>query len=63
MITLSTAFIIWGIISYIRIKKICNQKNEEFNPFEGSFVDFLGIAIGTAMSIIVIFVLSACFLP
>jgi hypothetical protein len=63
MITLSIACIVWGIISYIRTKKICDQKNEEFNPFEGSFVDYLGIVIGTAMSVIAILVLAVRFLP
>lgn len=63
MITLSILSIVWGIISYIRIKKICDQKNEEFNPFEGSFFDYIGIFAGLITSIIVIFVLSTRFLP
>jgi hypothetical protein len=63
MITLSILSIIWGIVSYIRIKKICDQKNEEFNPFAGSFFDYFGIVIGAATSVITILTLAIRFLP
>jgi hypothetical protein len=63
MITIFTLFIIWGFISYLRIKRICNQKEEEFNPFEGSFIDYLGFLTGAAISIISIVTFSVRYLP
>ncbi len=63
MITIGIAFIIWGIISYIRTKKICDQKNVGFDPFEGSFFDYFGIVIGAAISVITILTLAIRFLP
>jgi hypothetical protein len=63
MITIFILFTIWGIISYLRIKKICKQKGEEFNPFEGSFIDYLGLLIGSAIFIISIVTFSVRYLP
>jgi hypothetical protein len=52
MITLSILCIIWGIYSYFKIKKICDQKNIEFNPLEveNPFY-FIGIVIGLSVII------------
>jgi hypothetical protein len=63
MITLSVLCIIWGIVSYFRIKKLCNQMNVEFNSFEGSFLDCVGFIIGLSTLILSIVTLSTHYLP
>lgn len=63
MITLSILCMIWGIISYFRIRKVCKQTGKEFTPFEGSFVDYLGFVVGFATFILSIVILSNHYLP
>ena len=63
MITLSILCIVWGIVSYFRIKKICKQTGVEFNPFEGSFVDCLGFYMGLVILISTIIILTIRYLP
>ena len=63
MITLSILCIIWGIISYFRIKKICDQKEEEFNIFYGSFFNYMGFLVGFAVLILTSVILIAFYLP
>jgi hypothetical protein len=63
MITLSILCIILGIISYFKIKKACKQKEIEFDPFEGSFINYLGFVLGLAMFIIDIIAFSIYYLP
>ena len=68
MITLSIIGIIWGIISYFKIKKECDQKDIEFNPLEVdnvlyNVVYFLGFVIG--LGVLVTLALYVCikYLP
>ena len=63
MITLGIIFIVWGIISYFRIKKVCKQTGKEFTPFEGSFLDYLGFLAGLAMLVVNILILAVRYLP
>ena len=63
MITLSALCIIWGIISYCRIRKICKQSNKEFNPFYGNFIDFMGFLVGFIMLILNSVILITFYLP
>jgi hypothetical protein len=63
MITLSILCIVLGIISCFKIKKACNQKEIDFDPFEGSFVNYLGFVLGLAMFVMNIIALSVHYLP
>jgi len=63
MITLSVLCMIWGIISYFRIKKVCKQTGKEFTPFESSFVDYFGFLVGFAMLVINVIILITRYLP
>lgn len=63
MITLSVLCIIWGIISYIRIKKANKELNKEFNPFYGNFIDFMGFLVGFIMLILTSVILITFYLP
>jgi hypothetical protein len=60
MLTLTALMTIWGIISYFRIKKVSNGS---FNPFNGGYIDFMGIILGGTMSLILIANLMIKFLP
>lgn len=57
MITLGLLVIIWGIISFLRVNKKCKAEGVFFNPFNGSFLDYIGIVIGT-----VVFIIDALFI-
>ena len=64
MITFNIICIIWGIFSFFKIKKICDQKNIEFNPFEfkNPFY-FIGIVIGLSVIITSIIFICIKYLP
>ena len=53
--------IIWGIVSYIRIKK--KSLGSEFNPFNGTFFDYLGFLLGSITIAVVILILMLSYLP
>jgi len=61
MLTLTILMMIWFVISIIRIKKAC--KGIEFNPFEGTMIDFMGFILGTVITILVIITICLVFLP
>lgn len=64
MITLSIIGIIWGIFSYLKIKKECDQKNIGFNPLVvDNVLYFLGFVIG--LGVLVTLALYVCikYLP
>lgn len=64
MITLSIICIIWGIFSYLKIKKVCDQKDIDFNPFEtNSTLYFLGFVIGLAMLVTLALYVCIKYLP
>jgi hypothetical protein len=64
MITLSIVCIIWGIFSFFKIKKICDQKNIEFNPLEvDNVLYFLGLIIGVSIIITSIIFICIKYLP
>lgn len=64
MITLSIVCMIWGIYSYLKIKKTCDQKNIDFNPFEtNSTLYFLGFVIGLAMLFVLALYVCIQYLP
>ena len=63
MITFSILCIVWGIISYFRIKKVCEQTDQEFDPFEGHFIDYFGFLMGSAILIVDIILLTTRYLP
>ena len=52
---------IWLVISTIRIKKAC--KGKDFNPLEGTMIDFTGFILGTTVTIVVIITICIVFLP
>jgi hypothetical protein len=61
MITLNIILIIWGIISYIRIKKVCG--NGTFNLLEAGLLDFIGFLLGSTMLLMVIITICITHLP
>ena len=61
MLTLITLIMIWLVISTIRIKKAC--KGKDFNPLEGTMIDFTGFILGTTVTIVVIITICIVFLP
>jgi hypothetical protein len=62
MTTLIAIFIIWFVISTVRIyKKSGSWKN--WNPFEGSFLDYLGIIVGGIIVTITTLYLTIIYLP
>ena len=63
MITLAAIFIIWFIISYVRITKICQQKGVSFNPLEATIIDWFGFALGITTLFVMFIVLITYFLP
>jgi hypothetical protein len=62
MITLSTIFIIWFVISVYRIYKKSGSW-EEWNPFETTAFDYIGVVIGGAMLAAVLLIVIITFLP
>ena len=63
MITLASIFFIWGIISIIRLHKICKDEGIPFNPLEGTLTDWMGFLIGTIVGGITTVVLIIEYLP
>jgi hypothetical protein len=63
MITLSILFSIWGIVSCYRVNKICKRLDVDFNPFRGTFFDYLGIIIGVSVSIVFTIIGFIVYLP
>jgi|LakMenE18May11ns_1017448.scaffolds.fasta_scaffold8063928_1 hypothetical protein len=61
MITLAILMNIWFIVSVIRIKR--KQVGKSFNPYDGTFPEYLGLILGGAVFIITIIVLSIAYLP
>jgi hypothetical protein len=62
MITLSTILIIWFIISIYRIYKKTGSWRE-WNPYEATAFDYIGVLIGGAMLLVVLFIVIITFLP
>jgi multisubunit Na+/H+ antiporter MnhB subunit len=61
MKTLTILIIIWGIVSYIRLKK--KSEGGKFNPFNGTFFDYIGFLIGASTIISTIIILALIYLP
>ena len=61
MKTLITLIIIWGIVSYIRIKK--KSEDGKFNLFSASVFDYFGFAIGCCALSLIILILIVKYLP
>jgi hypothetical protein len=59
MITLTILFLIWGIVSYYRINKTCKELDIDFDPFMGTFFDYLGLIVGTSVLVLFIIIISA----
>lgn len=51
MYTLLCLLILWGIISFVKIRKICKSKRIEFNMFECGIINYMGFLIGGIASI------------
>lgn len=61
MITLTILFLIWGIVSYYRINKICKEIGIDFDPFMGTLFDYFGIMVGIAiLSLFILAVIVIC---
>ena len=47
MITLFALVILWGIFSTYRIYKKCKSMGVDFDPFEGTFEEYMGVIMGS----------------
>jgi hypothetical protein len=63
MITLTILFLIWGIVSYYRINKTCKELDIDFDPFMGTFFDYLGLIVGTLVLVLFILAVIVICLP
>jgi hypothetical protein len=64
MITLLIIIIIWFIISYYNLNKIRKLEGKKgINPFEGSFLDYMGFILGAFVILALIIVISFKYLP
>jgi hypothetical protein len=63
MITLSILSLIWAIVSYYRINKTCKELDIDFDPFMGTFFDYLGLIVGIVILSLFIMVLIVICLP
>ena len=54
MITLAILSILWGLFSYYRINKRCKENGADFNPFNGTLVDFIGFMLGMSAGMLAI---------
>jgi hypothetical protein len=52
MITLTVLIVIWGSLSIYRIHKESKKEGVSFNPFYGSFIDYMGFMVSIAMAIL-----------
>ncbi len=46
MITLFALVILWGIFSIYRIYKKCKSMGVDFDPFEGTLEEYMGVFTG-----------------
>jgi hypothetical protein len=64
MITLLIIFIIWFIISYYNLNKIRKLEDEKnINPFDGSFLNYMGFILGAFVILALIVIISFKYLP
>ncbi len=63
MITLSILSLIWAIVSYYRINKTCKELDIDFDPFMGTFFDYLGLIVGTLVLVLFILAVIVIYLP
>lgn len=63
MITLSIIIILWGLYSTYKTYQICEKKDEPFNLFEGSYINFIGFLFGLAVLLTWVLRLTITYLP
>lgn len=63
MITLSILIIIWGIISFFKIKACCLKEKISFNPFYAPLWAYMGFIFALALTIAVSLGLCVKYLP
>ena len=63
MKTLIVLFMIWGVVSSIRIYKVYKEKKIYFNLFTLSLFDWMGFLFGITISFMVILYLTITYLP
>lgn len=63
MYTLCLLIMVWFIISCIRINNVCKKTNCDFNPFNGTFIDWAGFVLGGTITLIFIVTMSLIYLP
>jgi hypothetical protein len=63
MITLSILIIIWGIISFFKIKACCLEEEVSFNPFYAPFWAYMGFIFSLVLTITVSLWVCVKYLP
>jgi hypothetical protein len=63
MITLTIIVLIWCVLSYYRIHQKSKYNNREFNPFDGTFLDYGGVVVGTPMLLLLFLYFITKYLP
>ena len=46
MITLTFTMLLIAVISTLSLRKTCKEKGKEFDPFAGSFIQWMGFYLG-----------------
>lgn len=62
MLTLTILILLWGVISTYRVYKKSGSW-EEWNPFNGGLLDFLGVILGLTMSLFTVIFICLNYLP
>ena len=63
MITLFIISLLIAIISTVRIGKTCKEEEIQFNPLEGSLLEWIGFLFGWVFAIIFFIGFSIKYLP
>ena len=63
MITLYVLMMIWFLVSTVRIWRKCKRLGIRFNPFESTFLDYVGFIFGFAVQVVSIIAFCIFFLP
>lgn len=67
MITFITLYTVWVIISFYRVYVKSKEQGLPFNPFNGNFIEYLGVVSGTGalivLGLVLVIGLTFYFLP